>query len=1086
MGRRVGLLAVALIAFAGIGFVGWKVLGTERDSGPQAMSSGSDEAHAATRTELAPEAITAPASGATEELAATSVDEQEGARSSAIAEEHGASGELQDAIWVEGRVLFPDRTPPDEQAYVIAHGKSFETLKSYRARVAPDGTFRVAFHPKTRSKRARLELDARYMYMDLVKLDPRTAGSDLVLQPRLGGWLSVLLHPPVLLRDDDLRPEEISLAVIGDHRDNDKSGSLEDGIYRFELGGLPPDSYWLHMDAEGWANIGNTEVTLAAGEHAELELQATLGVQLRGRVVDEEGHGVGHVDLSANVKSETNGVSWFQEFGGTSADDGTFAILGIQPGTLELTAQRDQYLPFETELGDHADRARIDGVEIVLGRGLTIAGKVVWPNGEGADEARVRIERDVQGRRFNDQPTVVKTETDGSFAVSGFDAGAYQLLAECARPEPAHKETTEERRERKRMKLVAQLEQVQAGNHNVVLMLDTGQSLAGTVVDDQGNAVESFSVHFQRMDSSAGFGSSTRRRFKDPGGRFTLEGLGAGHWVVQASSRDHAPGPEVRIELPDDTDEIQLRVQRGVKITGRVTDSAGQPIEDAHVRANLQQQRSLPRHAWSHSETRTAADGTYTLDELSPGPLLLACSAPGYAQKGAEALNLSPGEQRTDMLTILQSGGRILGSLDPSALAELKDQNVFAENERGYWKFTTTDTRGRFEFTEVPPGKTTVNWEHSHGSYRQEVDVPEGGTVEIVLGQTKKGGTRIFGRVTRGDIGVADIRVEVAAMTGATRTLTDAAGNYELYMHKLGTCTLSVWAGSVGTSRTIEVGDSEQRVDFALGAGVIQGHVLAPDGSPAVDLLLNLGPTEGTTDQASLESDDDGAFRFEGLSPGTYTLSAQSWRAYTGVQPYASPRMTLVLGETPLEGVVLQLVEPCTIQGMVRRPDGSPAVGAHIALTPRSGTEGPTSGMRSDAAGRFEGYVSEGMWTAQARLDGLVSTSKRGIEARIGASVDVDLELAAGTIVQVVIDGVSTPILPALTDAAGQRHSTYLNSTGVPLPAGVELRGARVGPVPPGIYTVEAASAESPDQKVSASVTLNGEPFREVVLSTDD
>ena len=80
----------------------------------------------------------------------------------AVASERDA--ELARGLWVEGRVVFPPGTPPDERVEVVARGRKLKHGPPHAVRVAEDGSFRVAFGAGTKS--GRLELKARYLYLE--------------------------------------------------------------------------------------------------------------------------------------------------------------------------------------------------------------------------------------------------------------------------------------------------------------------------------------------------------------------------------------------------------------------------------------------------------------------------------------------------------------------------------------------------------------------------------------------------------------------------------------------------------------------------------------------------------------------------------------------------------------------------------------------------------------------------------------------------------------------------------------------------------------------------------------------------------
>ena len=101
-----------------------------------------------------------------------------------------AEAELSDAIWVDGRVEFPDGTPGGEVVEVVALGRKFKNRELHRVKVEPDGRFRVAFAPGTKS--GRLDIDALHLFLDKpqpVRWSDGVLVKAIVLEPFLGGAL---------------------------------------------------------------------------------------------------------------------------------------------------------------------------------------------------------------------------------------------------------------------------------------------------------------------------------------------------------------------------------------------------------------------------------------------------------------------------------------------------------------------------------------------------------------------------------------------------------------------------------------------------------------------------------------------------------------------------------------------------------------------------------------------------------------------------------------------------------------------------------------------------------------------------------
>src|SRR5258707_14031298 len=113
-------------------------------------------------------------------------------RSSAVSTE--SDRELKDALWVEGRVIIPEGTPPDEHVEILAEGGKFKSRPLHRTPMAPDGSFRVAFAPGTEV--GELTLEAHYLYLDTgMSISPSNPSKDIVLTPKIGGDIRGRLVP---------------------------------------------------------------------------------------------------------------------------------------------------------------------------------------------------------------------------------------------------------------------------------------------------------------------------------------------------------------------------------------------------------------------------------------------------------------------------------------------------------------------------------------------------------------------------------------------------------------------------------------------------------------------------------------------------------------------------------------------------------------------------------------------------------------------------------------------------------------------------------------------------------------------------
>src|SRR6185369_6710580 len=127
--------------------------------------------------------------------------------------------------------------------------------------------------------------------------------------------------------------------------------------------------------------------------------------------------------------------------------------------------------------------------------------------------------------------------------------------------------------------------------------------------------------------------------------------------------------------------------------------------------------------------------------------------------------------------------------------------------------------------------------------------------------------------------------------TELARTSTDAEGHFRLNVEEAGRYRVMPFAPAYVSSNeqsiakviTVAPGEEIKDVDFALvPGGVITGHVLTPDGRPAIAERIMVMPV-AQPDQnrpglnlpnAILETDDRGVYRVFGLPPGRYVVSA--------------------------------------------------------------------------------------------------------------------------------------------------------------------------------------------------------------------
>jgi hypothetical protein len=149
-------------------------------------------------------------------------------------------------------------------------------------------------------------------------------------------------------------------------------------------------------------------------------------------------------------------------------------------------------------------------------------------------------------------------------------------------------------------------------------------SITGRVVNDSGQPVANASVYFNKVGARPGPGNTTGT---DEQGNFRADDLANGAYVVSAS----VPG---FVSAYDETepqyyrvgDSVTLTMTKGGVITGTVTNSLGEPVVAARVRAiRVREIDGRPVRALSFANERATDDrGIYRLYSLRSGAYIVA------------------------------------------------------------------------------------------------------------------------------------------------------------------------------------------------------------------------------------------------------------------------------------------------------------------------------------------------------------------------------------------------------------------------------------------------------------------------------
>ena len=359
---------------------------------------------------------------------------------------------------------------------------------------------------------------------------------------------------------------------------------------------------------------------------AELRLTdgATIDVTLvlspaavRGTVVDEKDHPVAGVSLSVD------GVPW-KTHGALSDEAGAFRLPVVPYEATTLVAVAAGYRTARVDLGQRQDRPEVV-VQVRLEAGPPIEGRVIDPDGNAARARVVACE----GTASEAKTT---SGEDGSFTLPASTTGC-EVKAEAddfAPSDPAMVPT--------------------AGR--LTLRLRAGGAISGTVVDDRGRGIQSFSLG---IESYSGHRSGRgAQEFEDARGAFSLDHLPPGSYVLTATAQGKPATRSDSIEVRGGatTTGVRIVLLQGGSIVGHVRDDHGAPLQGAELHFDL-----VSSVVDDGAGTTTDEAGAYRLEGAPAGPFTLRVQKQGFRTKLVPGLRVDSGQTLTQEVSLSASGG---------------------------------------------------------------------------------------------------------------------------------------------------------------------------------------------------------------------------------------------------------------------------------------------------------------------------------------------------------------------------------------------------------------------------------------------
>jgi len=714
--------------------------------------------------------------------------------------------------------------------------------------------------------------------------------------------------------------------------------SAPDG--RFVISEVETDAE-LQIDAlkRGYPPGKSPSFKLAAGERKSgMTITIPLGLAVTGRVTDKEHKPLSGVAVQA-IESSSDPMGGMRRMvmsamqGGRNdqilrtGSDGTFAIR-VKEGTYDLAFKGEGYSA-KTLRGTKVDSAT-KPVEVMLDPGVEIAGHVTR-GGAGVEGVNVMA-------MSQDSFSAAVTGSDGSFHITDLTPG--QMILNVNKQEA----------------FIQEIRPVTAPAQNVTIELPPGGRITGRVVDKMSHQpVTSF---LAGVTTSRGGMTMPpmQKQFTTDDGTFVLDNVktGSTQVVVNAPGYTTAHTPNIEVEDGKTAPDVEVDLETGGKLTGRVTGPDGAAIAGVSVRNDPMASGGRTMVFDPGNGTTTDPSGEYTIDSLDPGDKTITFSRTGYIAQQKTVTIPSGKDTRLDVQ--LSTGMRVTGLVMTDGGVPVPDASVRAMSASAMdgGKEERTDAGGAFTIEGIAPGHytfTATKTGFAQGMLR-DIDIASSGPVRVIL---KSGGV-ITGHVT----GLTAQELEQATVYasvsggGMASAPADSAGNFRLEGVPAGSVRVSARTGAIfgGSSKsaapkTVELdagGSAQVDVDFKSST-VIRGRITR-NGTPVASAMVMFMPQGGRSQtNASATADSDGRYELSGLDDGIYTVQtadlARMTPFTTQYEVHGSDTFDIAIKTVTLRGHVADATDsrPLNEANVDLRVSGPSALGARS--------------VQSDSAGNF-------------------------------------------------------------------------------------------------------------------------------------
>ncbi|MCF6137925.1 carboxypeptidase regulatory-like domain-containing protein [Pseudalkalibacillus berkeleyi] len=736
----------------------------------------------------------------------------------------------------------------------------------------------------------------------------------------------------------------------------------EFGEYLVE--GIAPASYTVVATAPDFStNFVGVMVSSNLSSIANIILTSTIG-DIVGTVVDENGD---------PITGDNTGIKIFDNSGAllqtlVANVDGTFSVLGLQPGQYLINARATNYAANSVYVTVIANETETITIPLSLLPG-TITGRVFNTSTLNGISGAVLTLTTTEGIPI----ATTITGMNGDYTANNIPPGTVNISA-VAEDFGANAVTA----------VVGPNETTTA---NIGLTESLG-FLTGYITDiNTGNAISGAVLLIDKN------GAQIATITSNGSGQFLTQGLSPGDYTAVVAADNYTSRTASFTILPNKTTTLSfaLSPEPGI-VQGRITNfNTGDPIIGATIAV-----RSLSPSGPIVATTITGANGEYNVATLAPGTYTIVASANRFG--AAEATTIVESNQtETVDVKLVPNPGAIEGTISNSNTGTpLSGILVEIFNVDGILVFSTnTDANGFYQFTGLPPLQFRVVT--SNPEFQTEevgVLVVSDETTIVNFGLEPNPGS-ISGTITDAETATRLVGAEVLVFSAQdivpiARALTDGLGQYTITGLVPGTYTIVVNAvgyteNSTGSTVLANETTTTNLSLISESAGV-SGTVLGTDGKPFKNAVIKIIDSNGVVVGTSAVN-ANGFYSIGGLSPGTYSI-----RVAAPDIASQSSGISLVANEVREVNFVLR-VSPGTIFGKVTdQTTGEPIVGANVNILDTNGLVIATTATNT-LGNYFVDRLAAGSYTVSVTKSSYAKQTKGAI-VNTGELTNVNITLS--------------------------------------------------------------------------------------------